>query len=107
MTEEILLFYVPCPNFETATSLGESLVQSNLAACFNCSNVEGGYIWKKEFCTEKETVLVIKTAISMENKIRNFIEDNHPYDLPCVAHWKITVNKGYADWVKEQVEHYV
>ncbi len=86
-----------------AIALGETLVESRLAACVNYFPVQSIYQWQGNRCREPEWQLVIKTDLAhytdLEAKIRQF----HPYDLPEII--ALPIAQGfppYLEWIASQ-----
>ena len=100
---EIMVFYVPCENNESAEELVKSLLRDNLIACGNVFKGQSMYSWEGEFCQEGEHIAIMKTTVSNEELVSKKIENIHSYDVPCIARWKITVNQAYGDWVAGEV----
>ena len=100
----VLFVYTPCKNLKAANALAKKLLEHRLIACANIVSSESLYHWAGRMQNEQEMILIAKTLPNKEKIVRSFIEKVHTYELPCIASWKITVNKKYAEWVAQQVK---
>jgi len=99
----ITLFYIPNPDEETASSLGNLAIENKLAACSNVFPINSIFPWKDAIQNNSEFVLILKTILSKKSGLVKFIEDNHPYELPCIINWDVEVNDTYGAWIERNV----
>lgn len=90
---------------EEAKQIGETLVQSKLAACVNIiDNMNSIYVWEGKLQNDHEVIIIAKTT---ENRVSELIEKVkalHSYDCPCIL--SIPVSKGHApfmEWIADEV----
>lgn len=90
-------------NIDEAKKIAHGLVNNKLAACVNIiPNITSVYFWKNKVCEDSELVLFIKTQKNLFDKVKNFIVENHSYELPEVIMLPIENGlEGYLNWVKE------
>ena len=90
-------------NIEEAKKIAHGLLKNKLAACTNIiSGVTSVYFWKDEVCEDNEYVLFIKTKRTLFEKVRDFIVENHSYELPEVIMLPIEAGlEGYLNWIKK------
>lgn len=90
-------------NIDEAKKIAHGLVNGKLAACVNIiPAVTSVYFWKNEVCEDSECVLFIKTQRNLFDSVKNFILENHSYELPEVIMLPIEAGmEGYLNWVKE------
>ena len=50
-----------CGGKKEAEKIAKILIECNLAACVQVSEIESFYRWEKELCEDKEYLLTIKT----------------------------------------------
>lgn len=100
---QIALFYIPISTQSEATSLGRKTIENRLAACANVFPIQSIFPWEGAIQNEGEYVLVLKTITSLDDKLRDFISDHHPYDVPCIMSWDVEVNEVYGEWIRENV----
>jgi uncharacterized protein involved in tolerance to divalent cations len=53
---------------------------------------------------ESEFVLLLKTMPFLEEKVRDFISNQHPYEVPCIMCWNVEVNDSYGKWMLTNIE---
>lgn len=96
-----ILVLTTFPDIDTAQRMSEQMVQAKLAACVNI--VPAGqsiYMWKGEICKETEHIAVIKTTDNRYSELENYIQEQHPYELPEIISTPITGgSKNYLDWL--------
>jgi len=98
---DITMFYVPCADKGEALKIAHTLVEQRLVACANildgCTSV---YEWKGEVKEEREAILIMKTARSLQLEVEKAITDMHSYDCPgIVALDTDDVNFPFEKWV--------
>lgn len=84
-----------------AEKLASGLVEKRLAACVSTiSNVKSTYRWKGEIVNDTEFLLMIKTRKVLVDGISNYLNENHPYDVPeLIVHDIVLGNVAYLDWI--------
>lgn len=92
--------------FETdkqAKELTSRLLKKKLIACPNMyAGVTSFYEWKGEMRETSEVVVVYKTVQSRLFSLKEYIQNYHPYETPCIATLGIQdVNESFLDWVNE------
>lgn len=100
---QLTIFYITTGDQETAERLGKLAVENRLAACANISPINSIFPWDNVIQHEEEFVLVLKTLPEKKSALQNFINGNHPYEVPCIISWDVDVNEGYAKWVAANV----
>lgn len=102
MDPGIRLFYVTCPDSETAKKISLTVMKEGLAACANIlAGMESLYWWQGKIDSAKEVVLILKTSTSQEDRLLARVESLHPYNTPCIL--SLPVEKGsepYVRWLK-------
>jgi len=90
---------------EAGERLGEMIVGEGLVACVQVlPPMTSIYVWDGEVKRAREHLLLIKTMPEKWRQLRDFIEANHPYDVPeIVAVESCHVSDGYAAWVDQVV----
>ena len=102
--KSILAVLCTCPDEETARRLAGGLVEEKLAACVNVlPGIRSIYRWQGEVQDDAEVLMVIKTTRSAYDRLADWLEEHHPYDLPEVI--ALPVSEGlaaYLDWVAQE-----
>jgi periplasmic divalent cation tolerance protein len=99
--EPIVLVYVPCPDLDTATSLGKRLVEERHAACVNIfPEMISCYHWQGRVEDDLESVLIVKTRREKLATVRAFLDEHHPYEVPAILTIPLEdVNAPYREWL--------
>ena len=104
MSRTVCLALVTCPH-ERAADLAGALVEQRHAACVNIvPQVQSVYRWKGTTQKDPEALLIIKTAATHFEALKQAVLKLHPYELPEVV--AVNVEQGhqpYLDWVLDNV----
>lgn len=97
----IVICLVTVPSHEVATALSRSLVDQRLAACVNIvPSIQSVYRWQEDIAIEEEVLMVIKTDQSRVGDVQEFVEAEHPYEVPeFIVLAPQEVSAAYAQWV--------
>ena len=89
-----------CPE-GASTSIAQTLVTEELAACVNIlPGVTSIYRWEGELQTDQEHTLLMKTSDTLWERLRQRIEELHPYTTPEIIKLPVDgVNQSYLEWV--------
>lgn len=103
---KLIEIWISCPSQEVAGKLGGELVEKRLVACANIFDaVRSIYRWQDKIEHETEVALVLKTRDAYFEKVAEFVNASHPYDIPAIVAVPIVhVNKPYADWLIDSTE---
>ncbi len=96
-----ILVLTTFPDIDTAQRMCEQMVQAKLAACVNIAPAgQSIYMWKGKLCRETEHIAVIKTTDDHYPKLENYLQEQHPYELPEIISTPITRgSQDYLDWL--------
>ena len=97
------MVYVTHKNIEDAKEICKILIDCKLIACANLYPIESLYKWKDEFVNEKEIVSILKTQSKNWIKLKNKIEEIHPYDTPCIAKIDTEFNQKFSKWIDSEL----
>jgi periplasmic divalent cation tolerance protein len=102
---EFCLVLVTAPSELDARELATSLVEARLAACASLMpGLTSIYWWKAEVQTEAETLLLIKTTLSLLPLVEAWVLEHHPYDVPeFIVLQPSAVNAAYGQWLLQNV----
>ncbi|MBD3331792.1 divalent cation tolerance protein CutA [candidate division GN15 bacterium] len=103
--ESIRVVLVSVPRDE-ARELATAIVEERLAACINIvPRIDSVYWWDDKIETDSESLMIIKTTAGRIDELIEYIEENHPYDLPEVLALPLTEGlPDYIAWIKEETE---
>jgi periplasmic divalent cation tolerance protein len=97
----IFIALVACPSQEVGSALAKALVDNQLAACVQVlPEMQSVYRWKGEVCIDREVLLIIKSADHLKLKVQEFVQANHPYEVPeFVVLSPTDVSQKYTEWL--------
>jgi len=100
-----ILVLTTFPDIDTAQRLAEEMVRAKLAACVNIMPAgQSTYMWEGRICKETEHLAVIKTIDSRYLELENYIQEQHPYELPEII--STLINDGsekYLAWISKSI----
>ena len=99
--EKFCLIYVTSSSKEEATKIAKILVKEKLVACANIyDNVSSIYQWKGELQEDTETIIILKTKMSLFEQVSAKIKELHSYECPCIVALPISIGeKNFLDWI--------
>ena len=105
MTDKVVV-YTTCGNITEAESIARNLIDSRLAACVNVvPGLLSYYRWQGKVENDAELLLMIKTAGSLIDQVRNALETLHSYDLPeMIVLPIIGGSPNYLEWLEQEVQ---
>lgn len=87
---------------EEAQNIAKILIEEKFAACIQLSQIKSFYNWDNQFCSDKETLLNIKTRKKHFKKIKSKIKELHSYDVPEIIQLDISKSsKKYLKFIKD------
>lgn len=101
----MVLFYVPCPDTQTAETISRTLLEEKLIGCANIiPGVSSLYRWEGKIEISSECILILKvpklvdTHLNLEARIAEL----HPYTTPCIMQLPVaSINAAYKKWLAE------
>jgi periplasmic divalent cation tolerance protein len=91
------------PSQVAAEELARSLIEKKLAACVQIQGpIQSIYCWQNSIHQEHEFSLKMKTGENCLERTLNFIETQHPYELPEILWRTVHASAEYAAWVDRQ-----
>ena len=77
------LLLVTTSSLDEGNRIARALVEERLAACVNIvPSVTSVYRWDNEVQTDQETLMIVKTASRVLDKVRDRVHELHSYDVP-------------------------
>lgn len=88
---------------DSAKQMAKTLVSGKFAACVNIvDKIDSIYSWKGEIVEDSEVLMIIKTQKSLFEKLKNKIEEIHPYETSEIISFDIeNGSKAYLDWISD------
>lgn len=91
-------FYVTAPR-DGARPLARGIVENRLAACVNIVECGSVYWWDEAVTSDDECILFIKTSSEGAGQVMEYVENNHPHDVPCIERFEEDgILYAYAKW---------
>ena len=102
MSATALIALCTCPDTTSAERLAIELVEQGLAACVNVlPGVRSVYRWQGQVEQADEVQLIIKTCDTSWSKLEQFIQQEHPYEVPELIAVPISAGlPAYLTWLE-------
>jgi periplasmic divalent cation tolerance protein len=99
--ERVVIVYTTYPSLVEAETAGRSLVEQGLAACVNIlPGMISHYRWQGAVERGEEVVMLVKTRISLAERVRAAVKESHSYDAPAIMVLPIeSVDQTYLNWI--------
>lgn len=101
---DILIVYVTCPAEEIAAEIAKAMIEKEFAACGNILPTGRSFFrWDGKIEEAVEATIIFKTTTETWPKLREAVEQMHPYDAPCIV--AMGVEDGHApflQWVRDE-----
>ncbi|MCC9622898.1 divalent-cation tolerance protein CutA [Thalassospira sp. MA62] len=103
---DIVFLYVTVPDMATARLLASGAIREKHAACANVlPQMTALYEWDGDIEEQDELVVILKTTRDAAHRLAHWIEEHHPYDVPCVLELPLgRGNHDYVSWLRQQVQ---
>lgn len=91
---------------DEAAAIARMLVEKRLAACVNSINeVRSLYWWQGKIDSAHETLLIVKSRISLLAKLTEAVKKAHSYSVPeIIALPIIGGNRDYLEWLDRETQ---
>lgn len=99
----ISIAYVTYPSIDEAERISGIMVERRLAACANVFPIKSIFLWEGKKESESEHAGLLKTSPDLWDRLSKAIEEEHPYDTPCIIRLDASANKAYEAWVASSV----
>jgi periplasmic divalent cation tolerance protein len=102
----MIVILTTSPTIEEAEVLARKIIEAKLAACVQVvPQVTSFYFWETEVIKDSEQLLLINTLPEKFDRLKDFIQKNHSYDVPeIVALSAEKVSENYLNWIKDSIE---
>ena len=102
---QLIVIMTSFGKLEDAKLMAYQLLDQHLVACVQITrDVHSIYRWQGKLCEETEVVLSAKTQANKWHELREFIKDNHPYELPeLIAITPTEYDQAYGQWIDAEV----
>jgi len=92
------------PSLQVGESLAGGIIEGRMGACVQIFGpVTSIYRWQGSIETSQEWRLVIKTIATRRDQVVDFLQRNHPYELPEIAEHSLAwVEPRFLAWVSQE-----
>ncbi len=101
---EYVVVFVTAESGEEAARISRILLESRKAACINIiDGVDSMYWWQGRIDSASESLLIIKTRVSLLEEIIQLVKENHTNEVPeIIAIPVIGGSHEYLEWVGKE-----
>lgn len=96
---QALFVYTTFPNMDVAKQIVKALLEQKLIACANLREHISIYRYKSKIEEEKEIGAILKTKISLKEKLESKLKELHPYEVPVIFFIQADLNKEAFLWL--------
>lgn len=97
------ILYTTFSSLEEAEREVLPLVEGGLAACANMFPMQSIYRYAGQLRRDSEVAVWLKTTPAGLKRLREALKATHPYEVPCLLHWKVSANSSYRQWVADML----
>ncbi|MFJ9036200.1 divalent-cation tolerance protein CutA [Streptomyces sp. NPDC102406] len=100
---EICTVTVTAPDSAWLAGFVRQLVDDRLCACGHITeSIKAVYRWQGDVHEDGEAHVSLHTSAERVPEIMRRVEEQHPYEVPCVIVAALRAAPSYAAWVVEQ-----
>ncbi|MEB3332829.1 MAG: divalent-cation tolerance protein CutA [Synechococcaceae cyanobacterium] len=104
MSDTLILVLTTEASPRHAEALARTLLEERLVACVSLFPVCSLYRWEGRLERSDEVQLLLKTAPSQLEALRQAVLERHSYALPEWIEWPATAGGSYGTWCLEQLQ---
>jgi periplasmic divalent cation tolerance protein len=103
--EENVVIFITTGTDKEAHRIANMLLNQRKAACVNIvPEVTSIFWWQDKLDSAQESLLMVKTRISLLNEIVSMVRKIHSYDVPeVIALPIIGGNPDYLEWIGKEI----
>lgn len=99
---KLIAVYTSVSQRDDARRMARTIVERQLAACAQITEMESFYRWQGAVQNETEWRILFKTAASHYARIESAIRELHPYELPAIH--AVPVEQAYEPYERWVIE---
>lgn len=107
MTAKISILYTTVTSLNVAEPIAAKSIEDKLATCVNiipgCMSV---YAKDGKIIKGTECYLIFKTTTEKISLLKEWLKDNHPYDLPAILEWDATSSPEFIEYIESAVRNF-
>ena len=101
-TTDACVVITTCASGEEAATIARVLLDAELAACIQVTDITSHYVWQGQRTTEPEKMLLVKTRIALYPQFQAAILASHSYEVPEVICLPVEAGSpAYLGWIRE------
>lgn len=102
---ENVVIFITAGTDEEAHRIANMLLNQRKAACVNIlPKIRSLFWWQDKLDSAQESLLMVKTRVSLLNEIVRLVKEIHSYDVPeVIALPIIGGNPDYLEWIGKEV----
>ena len=102
---ENVVIFITAGTDEEAHRIANMLLNQRKVACVNIlPKVRSLFWWQDKLDSAQESLLIVKTRVSLLNEIVSLVREIHSYDVPeVIALPIIGGNPDYLEWIGKEV----
>ncbi len=102
--DEPIFVYTTYPSVVEAEQAGQAMVQAGLAACVNIlPNMVSIYRWKGAVERAEEVTMIVKTRVSLKDKVAAAVKAGHRYETPAIVFLPVAGgDPDYCGWILDE-----
>jgi periplasmic divalent cation tolerance protein len=98
---KLLAVFTTVASRDEACRMASALVERQLVACAQISEIESFYRWQGAVCHDPEFRLLLKTTDAQYEAVEAVLKQMHSYELPAIYAVPVERVYGpYAEWVE-------
>ena len=96
--------YITHASEKAAKLMVDQLLEKKIIACGNLFPITSAYWWQEAICKETEWVSLVKTQSKYWEPLKEWVEEKHPYDVPCIMKFEVEANAAYENWINKMTQ---
>jgi periplasmic divalent cation tolerance protein len=104
--ERAVFVYTTYPSLVEAEAAGRALAERRLCACVNIlPQMISHYWWEGALDRGEEVMMIIKTRVSLAERVRQEVKKRHSYQTPAISVIALeSVDENYLAWIMAETE---
>lgn len=101
-----IVIFITTATENEAKKIADALVTRKKAACVNITpKIDSLFWWQGKVNSTTETLLIVKTELSLLDDVVKLVKSLHSYDVPeIIALPIIGGNEDYLKWMSDSIE---
>lgn len=100
MSAGVWMLYWTAPDSQSAKVIVKALLEQKLIVCATLTQAESIYEWEGAIEEGRENLVFTKVLAGRVAAVKEFIAQQHPYEIPCILAWPVEANEPYREWAE-------